>query len=330
GSLGLVEAARPQPGLDLQVDDELRRRSCRRSGCRCRPGIQRPLEQDPIRDRDRYVEPGRLHRKLRRDREEHQERQRYAGGTQLSGLVKRGHREPIYARFSEEAGYSDGPVSVRIGLDDGLQPDTGRQHGSDGRQVRRKSVQVDGQPRGPRQRRQPRVSERHLDRGPRGEGSPRAQERRPTVGGRDASAAAGLPAGAGISRMPKPTGLRDRGARAARRFRAKAIWSGRSDASRPASPMRSRTASPARPWRYTPRRAAAKGSRPWASSAPIAPARTSPVPPLAMAGFSNGATATDPSGAAMTVRAPLRTTTWPHSSAAARVTRARAASSATR
>ena len=51
---------------------------------------------------------------------------------------------------------------------------------------------------------------------------------------------------------------------------------------------------------------------------------------LAMAGFSNGATATDPSGAAMTVRAPLRTTTWPHSSAAARVTRARAASSATR
>ena len=38
------------------------------------------------------------------------------------------------------------------------------------------------------------------------------------------------------------------------------------------------------------------------------PARTSPVPPLASAGFSNGAMATSPSGVAMTVRAPFRTT----------------------
>ena len=47
------------------------------------------------------------------------------------------------------------------------------------------------------------------------------------------------------------------------------------------------------------------------------PARTSPVPPEAIAGFSNGATETEPSGAAITVLAPLRTTTWRHSAAAA-------------
>ena len=67
--------------------------------------------------------------------------------------------------------------------------------------------------------------------------------------------------------------------------------SGRSDASRPASPKRSRPASPATPCRYTPIRAAENGARPWASNEPIAPARTSPVPPVARAGFSNGAIA---------------------------------------
>ena len=70
--------------------------------------------------------------------------------------------------------------------------------------------------------------------------------------------------------------------------------SGRSEASRPASPRRSRTASPANPWSITPRHAASKGRRPWASSEPIVPARTSPVPPVARAGFSNGATAVSP------------------------------------
>ena len=64
-----------------------------------------------------------------------------------------------------------------------------------------------------------------------------------------------------------------------------------------------------RPVEIHPQPGGANGSSPWASSAPMAPASTSPVPPLASAGFSNGATATCPSGAAMTVRAPLRTTT---------------------
>ena len=106
--------------------------------------------------------------------------------------------------------------------------------------------------------------------------------------------------------------------------------SGRSDASTPASPNRSRTASPAAPWRYTPSRAAAYGSSPWASSAPIVPDRTSPVPPLASAGFSNGATTTSPPGSAMTVRAPLSTTTWRHAAAASLAAATRASSSSPR
>ena len=61
-----------------------------------------------------------------------------------------------------------------------------------------------------------------------------------------------------------------------------------------------------------------------------APARTSPVPPLARAGFSNGAMATWPSGVAMTVRAPLRTTTWRQVVAASRAAATRASSSSAR
>ena len=56
----------------------------------------------------------------------------------------------------------------------------------------------------------------------------------------------------------------------------------------------------------------------------MAPARTSPVPPLASAGFSNGAIATSPSGVAMTVLAPFSTTTWRQSSAASRAAATRA------
>ena len=79
-----------------------------------------------------------------------------------------------------------------------------------------------------------------------------------------------------------------------------------------------------------PQARSSNGVRPWASSDPIAPASTSPVPPLARAGFSNGAMATSPSGVAMTVRAPLRTTHWRHAAAASRTAATRASSSAAR
>ena len=60
------------------------------------------------------------------------------------------------------------------------------------------------------------------------------------------------------------------------------------------------------------------------------PESTSPVPPLASPGFSNGATAISPVGDAITVRAPFSTTTWPHARAASAAAAARAASSSTR
>ena len=62
--------------------------------------------------------------------------------------------------------------------------------------------------------------------------------------------------------------------------------------------------------------AASKRATPCASSEPIVPASTSPVPAVASAGLAKGERATRPSGAAMTVRAPLSTTTWPNRLAA--------------
>lgn len=41
--------------------------------------------------------------------------------------------------------------------------------------------------------------------------------------------------------------------------------------------------SAARPWRWTARREALKGSMPWARSEAMVPVRTSPVPPVARA-----------------------------------------------
>ena len=66
------------------------------------------------------------------------------------------------------------------------------------------------------------------------------------------------------------------------------------------------------------RRPPRTGSRPWARSAPIVPARTSPVPAVASAGAETTLTATGPPGAATIVSSPLSTTTQPPRSAASR------------
>ena len=99
--------------------------------------------------------------------------------------------------------------------------------------------------------------------------------------------------------------------------RMRGTSSASSPASSPASPIRSRTCSPAMPCSQTARHAASNGSTPWASSEPRMPASTSPVPPVAMAGFWNGAISSRPSGAAITVCAPFSTTTQFQRAAAA-------------
>ncbi len=56
--------------------------------------------------------------------------------------------------------------------------------------------------------------------------------------------------------------------------------------------------------------AAWKPSSPWARSATMVPASTSPVPALANAALAKGSTTNGSSGAATTVKAPFRTTIW--------------------
>ncbi len=55
--------------------------------------------------------------------------------------------------------------------------------------------------------------------------------------------------------------------------------------------LRAIAASAARAWVTTPSRAASNGDKPWASSPPISPASTSPVPPVASAALACGQTA---------------------------------------
>src|SRR5215212_5076902 len=78
-------------------------------------------------------------------------------------------------------------------------------------------------------------------------------------------------------------------------------------------PRSSAAYSPACAWIHAPATAASNASRPWARKPTINPARTSPVPARARAGEATGITVIRPSGDAMTVNAPLRTTTCPHS-----------------
>src|SRR5215467_2689168 len=70
-------------------------------------------------------------------------------------------------------------------------------------------------------------------------------------------------------------------------------------------------AAAASPWIHTAAAAASKAGIPWARRPVISPASTSPVPAVASQGGALALTAARPSGAAMTVSAPLCTTTAP-------------------
>src|SRR3546814_6263544 len=69
---------------------------------------------------------------------------------------------------------------------------------------------------------------------------------------------------------------------------------------------------------HTPAAAASNGAMPPASIAAITPASTSPVPAVESQSLASQAIRAAPSGAAMTVSAPLKTMTTPASQAAAR------------
>ena len=84
-----------------------------------------------------------------------------------------------------------------------------------------------------------------------------------------------------------------------------------------AAPTRAAASRPARAWARTAAQAAAKGSRPRASSAAMIPERTSPLPAVASAGAESALTATR-SPSVTIVSSPLRTTTAPAARAASR------------
>ena len=77
-----------------------------------------------------------------------------------------------------------------------------------------------------------------------------------------------------------------------------------------AAPIRAAASRPARAWARTAAQAAAKGSRPRASSAAVMPESTSPVPAVARPGAESALTATR-SPSVTIVSSPLRTTTAP-------------------
>ena len=166
---------------------------------------------------------------------------------------------PVGAGSLEPGGDDRGAMPVRVGLDDRVDPHTVGQQPPDGGEVGGEPVEVDLEPGGPRQRRQAGRSETRLDR--------QAQDDAP---------------GPGSPRTAKPSrrSRRFRSAMSARRRRARAISSGqvRREQPRVAEPLADGLAGEAvevRP-RGTRRRTA---RRPWASSEPIVPDSTSPVPP---------------------------------------------------
>src|SRR5688500_15629927 len=81
------------------------------------------------------------------------------------------------------------------------------------------------------------------------------------------------------------------------------------------SPSSASARSPAVPCKYTASLQAASASSSWANQAPIMPVRRSPVPPVAMPALPVRFTNDRPSGPAMTVRCPFRTT-WTRRAAA--------------
>ena len=132
----------------------------------------------------------------------------------------------------------------------------------------------------------------------RGSGGRPAAASRASIGAAHAGSAAVGPRGVGARRRgpPNPSRLLARRRSADGRealARERRSPSGRSEASRPASPSRSRTASPASAVEVDAEPGGGERRRgPGRAARRSCPARTSPVPPLASAGFSNGAIAT--------------------------------------
>ena len=213
---------------------------------------------------------------------------------ELDRLVERGDREAVRPGRLEGPPDRHRAVAVGVGLEHRLEPDAGREGGP---QTRR------GCPAAGRGRSRARPSGAAGRDRPR-RGAPRSGGGRSRAGRRRAVPAhpesepgrPRPPLRRGRQALPREGDLdREVAGRAARRRRA-----GRGRRRRPRRGGRPRAAR--RRTGRGPGRGASRSCRPGRRRC-----RRD-----ARAGFSNGARAARPSGAAITVRAPLRTTTWPH------------------
>ena len=221
---------------------------------RAADGRQQLVEERPVAGRDGDPLPRRLGGPGGRDRIEHEDRARDAALAELERLVERRDAEPFDAGGLERPCDGNRPVAVGVGLDHRPDRHAGTGQLPERLQVAAQRVEVDLEPGRPRERRKTGRGKTRLDR--RSLPGRRAHERVVSLSGfapaRPAPARpmAIRPARRDRARQsPRRLPLPFRSAMAASRLRAIASPSGRSDARRPASPKRSRTPSPATPWR---------------------------------------------------------------------------------
>ena len=219
------EPAAAEAGFDLELHPEDRRASgAARS--RSRSTGSPAVTSIGVLPRDVQPRPG--------NRIQDEDRQLDAGLAQFEPLVDRRNAQPVGAGRLEGRGDRHRAVSVGVGLHH--RADRHARPGKDPqrREIGGQRVQVELEPRGPWQRRQAGSRQARLDRG---------LDRLPGHAGPGSVAS--------WSRTVKPTRLPPlrRSAMPASLRRDVATGSGRSEASRPASPNRSRTCSPASPCR---------------------------------------------------------------------------------
>ena len=155
-----IEAAAAKPGLDLEVDLE-RRGERRMTGIRDRG--ERPRGERLVAERERDAGSGSVGRGIRRHRIQDQDRRADPAGPQLERLVERRHAESVGAGSLEGPSDRHGAVPVRIGLHDRIDPGPCRHERAERDEVVAQPIEVDRQPRRPRQPWQARIVQRHLD-----------------------------------------------------------------------------------------------------------------------------------------------------------------------
>jgi hypothetical protein len=141
-------AAATEARLDLEVDLERSRHAGRR---RARGSLEHAFGPDPRPDADGDPAGDRRRHELRGHRIEHEEGQADARLAQLDGLGQGRHRQPVDACRLERPGHRHRPVAVGVRLHDRLHAHGGSDGLPEHTQVAEDRIEIDLQPRGPRE-----------------------------------------------------------------------------------------------------------------------------------------------------------------------------------